>query len=175
MKKNWTYIAFAVGTLVLAFAGHKIYKYIKGKNDGNDTPDEKIPDVKDEPVTPSSKPASQLKPSSPYPLKKGSQGVNVMMLQARLNYVADAKLSPFGYFGGLTEAAVKNYFKDSSFFGTEVSVTWNQNNELAKAVQKRVNNILQARKDKLYGSANMKTYEEYLKSTNYWTVIKNYK
>lgn len=127
MKKNKTYL-FAGAFVVIGIGAYLIYKFVtKSKPIGISTSEESPSQPKSTSTTLSS---SSL-PSASFPLKNGSKGKEVKVLQKWLNDkgYSSPKLVEDGIFGAKTESVVKSmqmgafeksisdYLADSSFSG----------------------------------------------------------
>jgi hypothetical protein len=106
MTKNKKLFLGAFG--LIALGSYLVYRYsVKTKKGEKLTYTESVKeDVKDATSTI----VNTVLPVASYPLKKGSKGSNVVVLQKRLNNngYAEPKLVTDGIFGAKTESAVRN-------------------------------------------------------------------
>lgn len=106
MTKNKKLFLGAFG--LIALGSYLVYRYIyKTKKGEKLTYAESVKeDVKDATSTI----VNTVLPKAPFPLKKGSKGSNVVVLQKWLNDsgYAEPKLATDGIFGAKTESAVRN-------------------------------------------------------------------
>lgn len=106
MTKNKKLFLGAFG--LIALGSYLVYRYISKTKKG-----EKLTyaeSVKEDVKDATSTIVNTVLPKAPFPLKKGSKGSNVVVLQKWLNDsgYAEPKLATDGIFGAKTESAVRN-------------------------------------------------------------------